>query len=1173
MSGVLHADLLAHLRTPGAEIHWVFELDLPSGDTVLLSLDGVTSKSLGPYRPWLRSIGDLSRRLSDWRGGLEAPTVSVEINDTGGQFTLAYGRRLRGYVARLKLLGPYALSTATHFTWFTGVVDSVSKAGNVITVGLRFTDDRLAAKVPKAAIAPYMFTSLPGETDLRGQAIPYLVGDHDSTGLDALGMVRCSYVGSPAAGQYQYLVCNGWWATVVRVFSAGVEKAAPGDYEVVQALTGDSRRVTLLQFTADQGDSEVLADLQDLDSATGPAAVLQQLVADLAFGDEHGEHLDPTLAPVYVASVTAFDTFVRDGLGLGRSYALPGDRRVVLDVLREFAQSYDAQLYWRYDGTLAVIPWELRRQNDTAFLGAGAPDVTLAALRVLSADLYTSEPSFATDPEATITRVAGKSGRRASDGSWLNSRSVVVDPAADMERSREVEMPWLPATAESVGELEYMTASASSSVTGWSAVGAASIEAAVSQGPPPAGADNAIRAQSDTATTVGAGTAEFDIDLTDVPEIVAGQSLTLWLTSRAVNSDPGDEDELDAAIVLAGSPATAYWGTVLVGVGPTQRRDALAVWPTDPSTSLPWTRAALNGAKIRVRWNPGVGAGAINGGKRIHVHQAYCAFSYTAAANVSPASLAILSRLANRYREAPEVLTVSAPLWALDYDLGDDVPLEDSREGWGGQPWSRGQGRIVGMRVGPGVGGVELQLEDIRGQLTTFWLQGRALAGVDGASAAGDGMALLTPGCTVTVDRASPKYLDSPAGIDVQQAGPVVKILNNCWPSERRGTLLERERTNDLKYSSFADLSAGAGSMPTGWTATSGTCESDATVGEQLFVDPSVSANVLLLTQSASDARATGTVTKSYSANTKVTVSIDRKSSSATTGDGGAWRLTRAVDGKYWNESGNAWQVGAVDNTLTPTTSWDRFKSNPIDVGSGATTLTLQLVHLATATASSVVRFGHAQIEEGQWPSSRIVTGATAVTRAADAVTIDNDKDDGDTFAHLLPNDRGWVRWHLRARWAAGSGRRAVTAGTTFTVFTLRYDTDNAWSLAYVANTGWRLRARSGGVDVDAVVDVDVEVGVEYEVAHRWTSSLAEWGKSETMTLQVKRVSTGVILGSTEVAYTPPVYGDGALFGLGHDTDTAGLQFDGYVIQARESPLPPSDADLEAAAFDLAEEE
>lgn len=1167
MPGILHPALLAHLRQPQAEIHWLFELDLPGG-TLRLSMTGVASRTLGNYPPWIKSVSDLNRKLSTWRGGIEAPTLSVEIEDIGGRFTLAYGRNHRGRTARCKLVGPDTLPPETHFTYFVGVVDAVGKSGNTITMELRMRDDQLAAEVPRSVIRGNVFTSLPADTDLSGQAIPYLVGNHDSTDLDARGMVACRYVGSPGSGRFQYLVAAGWWLTVVRVFSDGVEVATPGDYEIVQAITGDSRRVTLLEFVADQETKEILADVQDLDSPAGPCAVLRQVLADTAYGDARAAHLDPTTAPVDAASCAALDTFLVGALGLGRSYELPLSRRAAGDMLKEFCTSCDASCFWGYDGKLRVIPWELRAQNDKLHIGPGADDATLAMRQPIARSAYLSEPSFSVDAESAITRVLGKSGRRAADGSWLNSRSVVLELDASMDRARDAELPWLPASAESVGNLEHMLAESSSSVASFTAVGAASIEAAVSQGPPPGPASNAIHALSDDAGGLGGGTARFALTLSNVPDFVAASALTLWLTYRAQNATSGDEDELNAALSLSGTP---YYGTPIVGASTGQRRTAVAVFPFSPDTSLPFTRTELNDAVMLVEWTPGAGAGAIDPNKRMRVLQAWATLTYTAAANVSPALLAILSRAANRYRQPPEHMSVTAPLPLLDYELGDDVPLVDEREGWGSRPWSCGRGRVVGITVGPGVGGVGLELENVRDQLTSLWLLGRATAGVDGKSAAGDGMALITTGATVSVTRASPKCLDSPAGIGTQPAGPVVRILDNCWPSERRGTLVERKRYQELARSSFK---AGLTGLTT--SAGSGTIEIDKTIGEQLFVDSDVTDGHLLITAGAThstESRVTWPTTGNVGLGSDHSVvSIDYRCSTDAAGDGPAWRLQRVSDSFYWNDSTGAWQSGAIDNPLSAALAWTRSESKPVTIASGVSRTYMLSVSIPSGgTGSRQIRIGHVQFESShdsahgsaQWRSSRIVTDATAgVVREADQIGIDNDKDDGDTLAHTLPNVRGTVWSHVCLNWSSAN----VTAGTVLTHDCLIYDGNNYWSLAFVAGTGWRWRATSAGLDVDAVVDVPVEAGVEYEIARRWTSELGEWDKPLTMTLIV-RVSDGVELGRAEVAYTAPVFSAGAVVGIGHDTSVAGRQLDGAFIEIRESPFAVSDAELDTPRF------
>lgn len=1146
--------LLAELQRRAARVNFGLELDHPRAGTIRMSVEGFHSKARGTYRPLLASIGAPSFALSGWTGGLTGPTGSADIRDVDGSWTLTYGRELRGCALRGLLVG-LDLPSSAYYTWFTCVVDRVSKSNaETLNVGFRMNDDVLKAKVARSRIA---FPNLPATTDLTGKGIPYIIGNHDSSGLGKLGMVPLYFVGpfgsSPVT--YRYLLASGWDLTVTRVFSGGVEKATPGDYVVVRGFDTHGRQVTLVEFTADQADAEVVADVQDLVSAAGPAACLHQLSANLIYNDYHLEDYALASAPLHAASVAACDVHLAT-LGFGRSYHVPVDRVAGADSFKEFGTSFEIYWHWRPDGLLAPNPWDLRAQNDSLYMGPGAPDPTLAQLQVLRSEDFIGPLTYEADPESAITRVSAKSGLRAADRSWLNQRSVVVSRGGALERVRDIELPWQPATGESVGNVEHLLPNGSSGATHIASFTGASIHATLAgNGPPPAAEDLNERVRTNTKAGIGTA-ATFDLTLTDMPDIVAVAGATIFIVAAAsgAGADGADEDELTVHWLQSGTPYPTGM-TPIVGIG-FPHRYAIALAPVSPATGLPWTRTELSGLGLRVSWDPHAGAGgAVLSGKSVDIHQVWVEVNYTAAANVSPAALTVLSRLANRFRFPQRIYKVDAPLRFLDYAIGEDIPVVDPREGWTDTPAGRGRLRVIGSRPTPGKGSdvdrVGLTLEDVRLQQTTFWMLGRALAGLDGHSAVGDGMAMLTHGGKVAVTRASPKYLDSPAGIDVQNAGPVVRIFNNCMPSERRGTLPEPEATNQLTRSSF--VSGGTGLTE---TPGSGSIDYDTTVGEQLFEDSEVTPQHLIITAGAShvsESRVEWPATAALSFDGFMVVSVDYKGSSLTANDGGAWRLVRDSDGFYWNDSTGAWQVGAVDNRLVESLTWERSESKAIPIGSGKLrTFTFSVSLPSGGTADRTWRVGHVQLEEGYWRSSRIVTDAAVETRAADVITVENDKDGYVT----LPNKRGSWTWDFETLWSSAN----LPAGMQRYFKSLPYDANNGWSLYYEAGTGLVFKARAGGVDVTAIADVAIVAGTRYRAAVRWTSTYES--PTETLTLLLSDGTTTTTVHSDP--YTTPTFAAGKLVAIGCHETTANVQAAAYIVESRESPYCLKDEELAA---------
>ncbi len=1138
--GLLPAGLLTELQKPAVRCNFLLEI----GDDIQISSDGVSSLSLGYYAPWITNWGTLSRTLSGWRGGLTAPTLSVDVDDVGGQFSRLYGRNLRGQTVTAKLAG-----AGVYFSWFSGVVDGITKSGSKLSIKCRQDDDRLTLPLTKAPIRHNTYADLPAKSDAVGKGAPYAIGSFDSTALSALGMLKCPYVDGT---ERRYLVSLGWWQTVLRVFSANVLKADPADYAIVQTLSGDSRKVTLIDFVDDQGENEVVVDVQDLVSPTGPMAVLRQILVDLAWNDYHTASFDASSAPLD-ADFTDADGILETALGLSCSYYIPPDRATTQQIIKHFGDSYEVLFGWTYLGKLKPFVWEWRTQNADVY----------SSRRVLTDADYLSDPEFSTDPESNVTRLLGKSGKRPADGNFQNQRTVLLETDEGQERAATTEMPALPATVETIAATAYLTPDGTTSAGAWSLGAGASLHAAIADAPPDHSDGDATYDSVDSVSNPTPTTLRVSLSAMTA-SVVAITSIEIIVEASGVNTSGADDETVALAPYIGGTLYGAL-SVPLVGIGGYYARYVAGVWSLNPATGLPWTVSDLNSLQMALSWDAGSTTA-----KEVRVSQAYVKVNYVPAANVSPANLSVLSRRANRYgRRASEILKVEAPLEFMDFELADDISVSDSREGWGFTSHERMSYRVLGIDVMPSRYRVRLILERIREQLTTYWLWGKSLVAVDGSSAAGDGMAFLNHGGEVTVDRASVKCLDDPAGIDVQDAGPVAQVLNNCWPSDRYGTLIERAGKNWQKRSSFV-------SQLTGWTqsAGDGTIEADATAGEQLFADAAVSAYHLKVTAGSPhtvESRVTGTATDSITVadGQIVALSLDHKCSTDTAGDGWAFRLQRGVDSNYYDADAETWGASPVDNPIPPVTSWDRYKLTGIDIGGSNTTLTVSLAVLSGATADSVARAGHVQIEQGYWVSSRIVTDAASVTRAADDITIENDKSDGVTTYHAHPQSQGtWVD-DVVSQWTSPITADPPGAPTDYRFYlhvieTSDGMTSSGFSTYYIGtDETWNFRVLVEDVEYIASVEVPMVAGRRYRVISRWTGPEAELGLTAGTATCAVIDDTGAVVRTDVVFGTGPVIEDGANLSIG---SAAGEQhFDGYVVESRVSPHVFTDEELEIA--------
>jgi hypothetical protein len=1052
--GLLSPALLAELKKPAPEVYFVLEIDDGSGGLLRASAENVGSRTRGLYRKLITRWGTYTRTLSNWRTGLQAARLSVEMDNTGGQLVLEFGRDWRGRAATGLLMSPN-VDAADYLTWFVGVVDDTPRQGEGFTVEMRQDDDALAAKVPKAPIRSNTFSGLPTKGEASGNAVPYVIGTMDSTGLAALGLVPCPYVNGVL---FQYLETLGWWQNVVRVYSdnelkipgAGVD----GEYSLVQDLSGDGRKVTRVQFLADQVGKQIVVDTQDVTSPEGPAACLAQVLSDLVYGDYHTEHPDASAHPINATALAELDSGFLVPLRLGRSYYVPAGRVDGKTIIKHFCDSYEVHACWGLDGKLTIRPWDNRTQGNSVYLGPGAPDVTLAAMPVITPDVMLSKPKFSRDPEAAVNSLLGKAGLRPSDSTWLDQRTVLTKRSTDKLRAAEIEMPWLPPSGASIGSVAYLRPDSTTNNTGWTAVGAGSAHAAVAQDP--------LVAASSAQYVTTAASADLRFGLQSMPDLIAVQSVTIWYEALADGTVLSGDDDTLVSYLWIGGIQYILFTLVGGGVAPYQRYwGGSAV--VNPNTTLQFTQADLNALEVGFGWDPQTTVG-----KSMAIRIAWVQVAYTASADVSPAHLSVTSRRANRYRNAPESISADLPLRFMDADLGELVAYADPREGWANTVAGRRICRRTSWVLNPDKKVFTPTDEDVSRQQSTLWIYGKAGVGVDGASAAGDGVVLMTHGAVVEVVRGSKKQMDAPAGEDVQECGPSVQILENCLPADRYGTLIEPQSTNLILDSVF---SRGGIGTPTSWTLTSGTATTDATVGEQLFLDDAVTLQSYLLTgDGATITRITASTTSSISANSKVFVSTARKGSSATAGDGLFWRLVRNFDGKYWRESDATWQVGATDNELPAVTSWTRWDaiSKMIDVGASATTLTLSYSLPVVGTAARTVRIGHAQIEVGRQATSMIPTYAATVTRASDAIRISNDEDSA-TYK-LLPEDHGCIKKRARVMFndadLEASGRRYL--------WRLMFDANNSLACYYLKSTGWVAEA----VKVDGTGPIVITLGV-----------------------------------------------------------------------------------------------
>lgn len=1160
--GLLSAAMLAELRKQTPEVYFVLEVDDGDGGTLRLSAENIGSRTRGLYLNLISKWGKYTRTLSNFRSGLQAARLSVDLDNTGGAIVRTYGRVWKGRTARGLLMSPN-VEAADYCTWFVGVVDDTPREGSTLTLEMRQDDDALTAKVPKAPIKNNTFPGLPAKGDANGKAQPYVVGTLDSTGIGALGLVPALYV---SGTQFTYLVSVGWWQNVVRVYADNVLKTLGdvtigGDYTLELALSGDGRKHVRIKFNADQGAAAIVCDVQDSSTPEGPGATLAQVLSDLVYGDYHTEHPDATDHPINTAALALLDSGFLVPLRLGRGYYVPGTRTDGKTIIKHFCDSYEVHALWGIDGKLSVVPWDNRTQGNQIYLGPGAPGTDERAQEVITPDVILSQQfKFSRDPESAINSLLVRAGLRPSDGSWLNQRTCANRLPSDKLKADEQELPFLPPASASVGSQANLQPVGTSANVGWAPVGAGSLHAAVAQDP------NVPASSSQYMRATGAASVRFA--LSAMPDLTAVQSVAIYVEILADGTVlSGDDDVLVGSLYVSGS---TYGGSSpVVGGGVFgdaasggYRRHLLGEWPTNLFTTLQWTQADLNALEAIIEWIPNTTAGSVPP-KVMQVRLVFVPVAYTASAEVQPAHVNVPSRRMIHYEKPPESISVDLPLRFMDVDLGGLVAYADAREGWPNTVAGRQLARRTGWALDPNTKRFTPTDEDISRQLSTLWIYCKASIGVDGSSAVGDGVIFLTHGAQVNCVRGSTKQMDAPAGEDVQECGPSVKVLVNTLPSDRYGTLIEPQSTNLLKNSAFKLDDAGSPPLPLNWTLASGVGALDRTVGEQLFLDEAVTLQSYVLTGNGATASVlTADQTGDIAANSSVFVSLARKGSSATAGDGAYLRAQRSVDSKYWRASDRTWQAAVTDNAFPAVTSYSRWDAiEKIDVGASITKLTLSWVLPVAGTVGRTVRVGHSQIEVGTQATSMIPTEGAVVTRAADEIRISNDEDTGDY--ELVPFDHGCIKSRVRVMFndadIEASGRRYLWRKS--------FDANNRAALYYLKATGWRLEVVAGGVTHTATVQSTDRAPLREDivtVGARWTSndSTGELDKAAGTWSVVLKDHDGDVSSTDVTVGAPPTFAAGAQFEWGYDASTAGRQFNGYFEEVRQSPLCFEDEEL-----------
>lgn len=559
--------------------------------------------------------------------------------------------------------------------------------------------------------------------------------------------------------------------------------------------------------------------------------------------------------------------------------------------------------------------------------------------------------------------------------------------------------------------------------------------------------------------------------MVDVVEITG-----IVMTTIYNNAGAGAGQEFDFGIRIG---TTNYLNGAISGFGATYSTSTKS-WPLNPATGAAWTKPQLDDLQI-VNGTQDT-SGAVDS---VRVTSCYITVTYQPIPAGIAAAQGVAAQRLRRYRRPLEEMPIEAGLEILDLELMDDFSVthpagpDSAGGGWGATNWKRRLHQYREESIDLNAMKVTLRSRGRRGYLASFWDTAESRRS---SSAIEDGVARLTTGGTLTFTRASRVWFEDPGSRTIVLGG------SNQKPIAYGGMLMESSATNFLVYSSAVEGASALAALTT--TAGSGATSVETPASSPLF-DSGVSNYCYVITAGsphAADTRLAWPATASISANTKVRVSIDRMDSHSGAGNALSWRLRRAIDGNYWDDSGaGSWVAGATDNTLAGSTTRARAYSKVIDVGAGATTVTFSAVALAGGTASRTHRIYHAQVEDKAWATSQIVTGAATYTRALETYTIT------DTTGKRALNSTGGT--FLCAVIPEYTAADALAGGTDLYFFDLTYDASNWFRLYYDVSAGNLLfEIRTGGTTTTASSAWSPTRGTTYKLACRWTSADGDLG-------------------------------------------------------------------------------
>lgn len=616
----------------------------------------------------------------------------------------------------------------------------------------------------------------------------------------------------------------------------------------------------------------------------------------------------------------------------------------------------------------------------------------------------------------------------------------------------------------------------------WGPSGAATIHEAI---------DDPWGSCDTTATEAQAsGVTQFRCVLSTLPDDVLSinSAMLVWFGR---GDALGVGQELRVALELGGTEYDDGWHGVDTGSGVGVNYAQFTQTHTEhpDTTSGPLTLAHFSGAAVVGDYRDLVAAG-----DSAAISQIVVVVDYVGLPQRLGATRFQTSSELNVFRRAPMVIEVSAPERFADVAILGEIDLTHiamptTEIVRGREPWQRTRCIKLGERFDANNPAAPLILRLlIMRWVRVFWWD--TMETQQAPSAFMDGVARLDSGVTRTFARASDVYVENPASA-AQGSIQVVKLGQDHEAICTGGVLFEQAGENHWIRSSWI------GGVETGWTS-SGEGSNGSAIAlstEQLLFHTDITPNTLKFTAGSpihvADMYQQGTASAAVADGTVCCASFDVYNVSAAAPL--SYQVIRDVGGtpNYWRDSDSTWQAGATWNAMASVEGWNRHATKPMNVGTNTPDCTLQVrvgIPTATGVAGQINYLAHVQLEKNPYPTSRIPTTTTTVTRAATDLRISNNHDQWTYTPHAEDPITGFHEF--QAEWNSTD----LASGATREIWRAQFDANNLGRIFYQQTTGTlRYREVVAGVTQEATFTTAIVRGQWYKVAFRRVSTAEEY--------------------------------------------------------------------------------